>query len=382
MKYILRNIKMFIRHEKTIFIVMIICILSSALILNFAYGLYQNFNTQKIEDNAELKEIVIDIDDESELTRKNFQLYIESLSEQALEDMDIFIAGTLECFEGCYYDTLDCRFAYRNGMYQVMEEFRKNREERLHSGRMITDEEENAGANVAVVDYNDEFGWNDYTKAIQNGENTIELFGKTYDVVGEGEGTPTPSVPFLSIPEDFIFDDIVILSFQNVVNKREFEELKNQADSIIPDTLIFPELNLPDADSITLYNNIILISLLITILSLLNFAMLYHFILEKRSQDLAIMRICGCTKKKALFIYLGECLVLSVPVYIAGTVIFILLLNRLFDDLFIYMKQSYTPSVYAIIFVGYILLMLLFLGIMISRHISKSITQEWMEGRS
>lgn len=51
MKYILRNIKMFIRHEKTIFIVMIICILSSALILNFAYGLYQNFNTQKIMQN-------------------------------------------------------------------------------------------------------------------------------------------------------------------------------------------------------------------------------------------------------------------------------------------------------------------------------------------
>lgn len=69
MKQILRNIRMFLRHEKMIFAVMVICIFSSALILNFAYGLYQNFNTQKMEDNADLQEIVIDIDDDSRLTQ-------------------------------------------------------------------------------------------------------------------------------------------------------------------------------------------------------------------------------------------------------------------------------------------------------------------------
>ena len=132
--------------------IMVVCVLSSALILNFAYGLYQNFNTQKKEDNAELKEIVIDIGEDANLTRKEFQQYVESLSEETLNDMDIFIAGTLDCFQGCYYDTLDCRFAYRNGAYQVMESFRRNEEERMYSGRMITNEEENAGADVAVVD--------------------------------------------------------------------------------------------------------------------------------------------------------------------------------------------------------------------------------------
>lgn len=382
MKYIFRNIKMFIRHEKMIFLVIVVCVLSSALILNFAYGLYQNFNTQKKEDNAELKEIVIDIGEDANLTRKEFQQYVESLSEETLNDMDIFIAGTLDCFQGCYYDTLDCRFAYRNGAYQVMESFRRNEEERMYSGRMITNEEENAGADVAVVDYIEEYGLNDYTKAIQNGEDTIELFGKTYHIVGEvKESAPTPVVPFLSIPEDFIFNDVVILDFQSVVNKREYTDLKTQADTIISDKLIFPELNLPDADSITLYNNIILISVLIAVLSLLNFAMLYHFILEKRGRDLAIMRICGCTKKKALLIYLGECLVLSIPVYVAGTGIFVLLLNRFFDDLFVYMKQSYTPFVYLIIFAGYILLMLFLLSIMILHHLNQSVTQEWREGR-
>ena len=142
------------------------------------------------------------------------------------------------------------------------------------------------------------------------------------------------------------------------------------------------ELSLPDPDSITLYNNIILISLLIAVLSLLNFAMLYHFILERRSRDLAIIRICGCTKKRALLIYLGECMAISIPVYAAGTGVFILLLERVFDDMFIYMKDAYSTAVYLVIFAGYFLLMLLILGIMIARHISRTILQEWKEGKA
>ncbi|MBQ8515339.1 MAG: FtsX-like permease family protein [Ruminococcus sp.] len=380
MKQILRNIRMFLRREKMIFTVMVICIFSSALILNFAYGLYQNFNTQKMEDNADLQEIVIDIDDDSQLTRKEFQTYIESLSEDVLQNMTVFVAGTLEGVGEDTYNTLDCRFEYYNGKYKVMEEYRENIEKSLHSGRMITDEEENSGAYVALVSYDDATGRNDFIKSIMKDEDTIILFGREYEIIGEAPTTITPSIPFLSVPEDFIFDDIVILSFDNVINKPVYEELKMQADTVIPEKLIFPELDLPDPDSITLYNNIILISLLIAVLSLLNFAMLYHFVLEKRSRDLAIMRICGCTKRRALLIYLGECAVLSVPVYLIGTGLFILLLDHVFDDLFIYMKQAYSMQVYLIIFIGYILLMLLILGIMISRHISKTILQEWKEG--
>lgn len=383
MKHIFRNIRMFIRNEKMIFAVMVVCVFASAVILNFAYGLYCHFNTQKIETTADLKEIVIDIEDSSRLTQKEFRSYIESLSEETLQGMSVFIAGTVPEADPNQYNTLDCQFEYSGGKYKVMEEYRKNIEMRLHSGRMMTDEEENSGANVAVVHYDDFIGGrNEFTESLMKDEDTIIFLGKEYEIIGDEETTTIPSVPFLSVPEDFIFDDIIILGFDTVISKPAYEELKMQADMLIPEKLIFPELSLPDPDSITLYNNIILISLLIAVLSLLNFAMLYHFVLERRSRDLAIIRICGCTKRKALLIYLGECTALSVPVYITGTAVFILLLNRVFDGLFIYMKEAYSPAVYLIIFAGYILLMLLILGIMISRHISKTILQEWKEGKA
>ncbi|MBQ8725310.1 MAG: hypothetical protein IJY74_06560 [Oscillospiraceae bacterium] len=383
MKHIFRNIRMFIRNEKMIFAVMVVCVFASAVILNFAYGLYCHFNTQKIETTADLKEIIIDIDDDSRLTQKEFRSYIESLSEETLEGMSVFIAGTVPEADPNQYNTLDCRFEYSGGRYKVMEAYREAIEMRLHSGRMITDEEESSGANVAVVHYDDFIGGrNEFTLSLMKDEDTIIFLGKEYEIVGDEEMAAIPSVPFLSVPEDFIFDDIVILDFDNVISKPAYEELRMQADMLIPEKLIFPELSLPDADSITLYNNIILISLLIAVLSLLNFAMLYHFVLERRSRDLAIIRICGCTKKRALLIHLGECMAISVPVYIAGTAVFILLLDRVFDRLFIYMKEAYSSAVYLVIFAGYILLMFLILGVMISRHISKIILQEWKEGKA
>lgn len=55
--------------------------------------------------------------------------------------------------------------------------------------------------------------------------------------------------------------------------RRIYDELKDQAETIIPGALQFPDLDLPDPDSMTLYNNIIWISLFISILSVVNLAM-------------------------------------------------------------------------------------------------------------
>ncbi len=380
MKHVRHNLRSFMRNEKIIFLIMIICILSSALILNFSYGLYCNFDTEKKEANADLKEITAFINKDAAPTHKQVQEYIESLSEDIRQDMFVFIAGKLEEYDVDTYDTLDSRFTYRNGKYEIPEIFRSNMEKEMYSGRMITNEEENDGANVAIVG-NIGMGWDKYTLKLADGKNGIILFGKHYEVVGENKITATPVIPFLSIPDDFIYDDIMSFCFDHVIDKPAYEELKEKAEQYMPNALNFPDLKLPDADSITLYNNIILISLLIAVLSVLNFAMLYHFILEKRSRNLAIMRLCGCTKRKAVFIYLEECIIVSIPVYFIGTLGYIWLLHHVFDQLFTYMVQSYHIGVYFAIFAIYFVIMILIMSIMIAGHIKGSIVQEWEEGQ-
>lgn len=57
MKYILKNIKLFIKNEKMVFLLVLLCVVTSSFIISFSYGLYQNYNVVKEEEN-ELNEAV------------------------------------------------------------------------------------------------------------------------------------------------------------------------------------------------------------------------------------------------------------------------------------------------------------------------------------
>lgn len=50
MKYIAINIKNFIKNETAIFALVILCILSSAIIINFAFGFYHHLKVKKLEE--------------------------------------------------------------------------------------------------------------------------------------------------------------------------------------------------------------------------------------------------------------------------------------------------------------------------------------------
>jgi hypothetical protein len=71
--------------------------------------------------------------------------------------------------------------------------------------------------------------------------------------------------------------------------------------------------------------------------------------------------------------YLGECLLLGIPVYLAGLGVFILLLNRVFADIFPYMAGAFSIRVYAEIFGIYLLTMLVLLTVMVTHHVRQSI---------
>ena len=384
MKQVLKSMKSMMQHEKLILLVMCICVFITSIVLNFAYGLYQNYNREKAEASIELQEIGIEINPDSPISKAKLTEYLNALSEDTLNSVSLwFIAGELSEFQSTRYPWLDSRFVYQNGEFRIPDEFRNNKTQFLRSGRMITDEEEDSGDYVAVVaGSTDNSGWNAPTELIRAGENEIMLFGKTYSVVGVSErGGFSPIVPFRTIPDDFQYNDVMTIEFENAVTRRVYDDLKNNADTILPDSLSFPKLNLPDEDAISIYNNIIWISLLISVLSILNFAMLYHFVLQSRGRDLAILRICGCTKWRTFFTYLSECLIVTIPLFLAGTAAFRWLLNKVFDDIFPYMSESYSEKVYIIIFVGYLLLTVILLSIMILRYLKQSILQGWKEGK-
>lgn len=134
---------------------------------------------------------------------------------------------------------------------------------------------------------------------------------------------------------------------------------------------------MPDIDSIAVYNNMIVISGVISVLSIVNFAMLYQFTLKKRQRQLAIMRICGCKRVKAVFTYLGECLLITIPSYLIGMVLNKLITDNNINGRFNYISEAYTPKVYITLFGVYMIIFVILLLAMIVKTVNKTVVQEW-----
>ena len=129
-----------------------------------------------------------------------------------------------------------------------------------------------------------------------------------------------------------------------------------------------------------IYNNIMMISVLIAVLSVINFAMLYNFIFKKRSRQLSIMRICGCTPLRAWGICLGECCVVCVPVFLVGMLTYIPFMHGVLADIFVYMEESYSNTIYAAIFIIYIVILLVIMGVRLLVQINKTLSESQKRG--
>ena len=209
----------------------------------------------------------------------------------------------------------------------------------------------------------------------------LTLFGKRYKIVGVLDNTAiTVLIPFLSAPDDLDLPWGPFIVFQENITHAQYAELQDKANEVIPGKLLFPELNIIDDESIYLYNNIMLISALIAVLTIINFAFLYNFIFRKRRRQLAVMRICGCTKMRALWIYMGECGLICVPTFLLGIAVYIPFMHGVLSKLFRYMEDSYSPEIYIAIFAIYVVILFIIMGAMLLRQIKRETVQVWKGG--
>lgn len=386
MHHVLLNLKSFFKSEKLVFFIMLICVISSAFIINFAYGLYHNYDTQKTELNIDAKNLYPAITEGSTFTKSDLKRYAEALDGKTLNAMEVICAiSHIEDFPQVdeYPDnSLYMRFVIHDGEYGICEITRKAFEEQgiLSSGRYITNEEERNGSYVAIVSGAMDGEWEQASLMLKNDDGTINLFGHKYEVIGvrNGGGGAVPYVPFLTVPDDITIFQLGF-TFKRNMTRSMYNDLVETAMEEIPGILQFPELQLPDNDTIAVYNNVISIAFFISIVSVVNFAMLYHFIIEKRQRNLAIMRMCGCTKSRAVFTYLAECIIITLPCYAVGTLLNAILGKNVFGKIFDFFEEAYTPKIYLAMFAVYFIAFIIILTVMISKTITRTIVREWKE---
>ena len=376
MKYVFKNLKSFAKHEKVIFIILIICVITSSFVMNFSYGLYMNYKTALYQSMKELKSVYLNVSENQKLTKGEFRRFLEAINEETHDKINLIYAESdltqIGYKEHIYFPM---RFDIDQGKYCTSEYVKELWESKkmLIRGEFLSNEDEETGAYSAMVSV-DELGG----KTIGD---TVDFLGNTYTIVGTYDaGSFVPLVPFLTVP-DYLEIVKCCFNFPELITRPLYEDLIGAANETIPNKLIFPELQLPDDDVFSLYRNIILISVMVAIVSVMNFAMLYLFMIRKRRNALAVMRLCGARKMQVARLYLSECIVITVPMFFLGTLTFHILLNTVFAKIFPYMQEAYSLSVYALIFIIYLLAMMLVLGIIIRKNTCANVKEYLLEGK-
>lgn len=383
MKYVFYNIRNLAKNEKFVFAVMLLCIFISAWIMTFSYGLYQHYFSMRTEADMESKQINPEIAEGQTLTRGEAKAYLDSLSDELTDDLNVIACRVSYSFKDATRPDMDIgqpifsRFVIRNGTYRISSYISDiwNESNMIVTGRFLSDSEEMNGTPSALVEQITLT--NDVERAqladILFDDDTMLIYGQRFKIVGTHTSGGIVA-PFLSIPEEIPLN-FLTFSFENTVTRKNYNELVKRADEIIPGKLIFPEFSAPDEESIYIYNNIMMISVLIAVLVIINFAFLYSFIFGKRRRQLAVMRICGCTAAQAWAICLGECIAICVPVFLVGMLTYIPFMHGVLSDVFVYMEDSYKPWIYAAIFGIYIAALVVIMGIFLAGQIGKTLAE-------
>ena len=383
MKYVLYNIRNLAGREKFIFAVMLVCVFVSAWIMTFSYGLYQNFHALVVEGEEEGKTAYPKIVEGETLTRGDFKTYLDALPSELLNGSNAIVCMSRISYErGDMPGEMDStlvfsRFTVRDGNYKMssfIADMWKS-EGLISTGRFFSDEDEMFGNDCVMVrnsEMTNSFARKQNANLIIDNDTAL-MYGREFRIIG----THTSNgliVPFLSAPKEDPLGSVSI-SFEKTMTKRIYNTLIDTANEVIPGKLDFPELELPDKESLYIYRNIMLISVFIAALTIVNFAFLYNFIFSKRKRQIAIMRICGCTAARAVGICLGECCILCVPVFLAGMLTYIPFMKYVLSPLFQYMADSYSLWIYAAIFGIYIAMLLAIMGVLLSGQIKKTLAE-------
>lgn len=378
MKYPFYNILNLARHEKFIISVMLICVFVSAWIMTFSYGLYQNFYAMR-QEGEELGKIASpEIAQGESLTYGEFKSYLDALPSDILNGSDLIMCMSTYTYENAAepgntrYQVVFSRFTVRDGKYQISSAIAESwASSGMIIGSFLSDDDEALGNNVVMIniDANANLITDDYTAMI---------YGKEYKIIGKHSSSGLV-VPFLSVPSDTPALQVA-LRFERTMTRKTYDKLIETANEIIPGKLEFPDLELPDKESLYIYNNIMIISVFVAALTIVNFAFLYNYIFGKRRRQLAIMRICGCTAARAAGMCLGECCLICVPVFLVGMLTYIPFMKRVLSPRFQFMEASYSVWIYAAIFGIYIIMLIAIMGILIAGQIRKTLAESRKEG--
>ena len=367
-KYTLKNIKSFFINNFIIFILLVISTITSAIVIFFSYGVYQNYNTILSYKEDDLSDDYIGINyvnTGSEYVTKrdllNCLSEIDDISNELREQIIQYdVEGIID------NNSYEFKFLYCDGKFKVAEEFKENlkKYDNLTEGTYWSDYEEANGICVALISDPAVFGEISALDSIKY-VNHLKIGGKIYDIIGKQAWNEKGAMfPFSTVADEQLLTSTLI-SFNSAVSVKTYNQIRDVFNNYMGDKAVFEEIRTIDKDTYYTYKTVILISVFIALIAAINFMILYRYIMSTRKRTTAIFRILGLTPAKLNFMNMSECIILIVPFFILGMVLYQTVFLPRLHTYFVYMQDAYTPFVYFLLFVIFISVSLIVIGIML-----------------
>ena len=413
MKFVFRNLGDFLKNERVVFILVMLCSFSSAVVLCFAYGLYYQYKTDKAVGETESTRISVCYADTEDailkgdealyksriftgkrLTYKQLLPVIFSLPQPVWTNFICFnqmllyddSRGELILNPDTSMVVMNVDFIIPIGMLDTSTmQFTMDAETEKRialsfntlAGRGLTAEDAVYGRRVATLNEDmfqrytgSEKPYNEYETPP-----TIELFGEPFEIIGiSGGGYGPINIPMSSIPEDTVIDAYVGICIELLydlpVSHNQYMLVKERVEEAYPGILVVQELKFAQTDAIY-YNTVIGISVFVAAVAALNFAILYQFVVMNRRKMIAVFGCCGCTRRRISRIFLGELMTMTLPLLLVGMVCYQYLILPLLTERFVYIAGAYSLKLYGLIFAIFAVITLLLVRIMLHRYISR-----------
>ncbi len=408
MKYILKNIRFFAKDYTKIFVLLIITIATSTLIIHLSYGMFREYKDRKELSRMGAKEVVLRLkssyaqkvdsasgsdgnmmalgdliyqtyekrDDVQDVTVADLKSFARELDGETASKLLNIHTGVLQ---GDYRFETDFLIAdgkiVNSGDYgfdSLYNFFFGNHTMNIFQyGRYFTDQEYAEGKQVCIM-----YGFQknlrgDYLKENLLDDRKVRIGDEDYQIIGLQNGIGTGYIPITSVDEGSVLLDDITLRFQDNISLREIGLIGDTAKQCFGDRAASSYELEENEENSYLYNTILLLVLAVSLVAAFNFCALYHYIVTVRRRTLKIFRVCGLSHRKSIWLYLGECSILSAGTYLVTLLLFHFLLMPFLAGKMKIFDFHYQTGVYLTLFLIYFISSFLLQYAMIAWNLKK-----------
>ena len=283
---ILRNLFLYARNNKSIFVLFMLIQITVAVAFFSVFNYAMNMLAQEKRTQVANRTYGVNLSDGKGIEQK-MDRFSKKYGEQI---SDIF--GLTVYKE----ETVLCEYQYTTGYDGLV----------IVNGKYFDKQDFQKGNKYAITVYHLE------DNSLKNEEvgSTITFNNETYTVIGTSAADFTV-VPFSSLKDKSIITQVNIIMKNNISNDTFLSDLREIFGT--------EDINLPpDYTFKTYYGTVsyILIFSFVVMVSVLNIAYLYSYIMNRRRRETAIFRICGCTFFRSAVQYLAEVATVSLCAYL------------------------------------------------------------------